>query len=137
MKPDPSIRKTWRGARGSDPAAACGCGWSGVLPTVSSTLPVSIVVRGQRRRPLSAGSAVRGRRPAVRRYRAVDIKARAIRALDPSGGHQVQIDPRMAERPAVAGDHLLLDIDGFERCHGPESLQPTGRPGRLTGWARG
>src|SRR5579883_2431151 len=101
MKPDPSIRKTWRGARGSDPAAACGCGWSGVLPTVSSTLPVSIVVRGQRRRPLSAGSAVRGR------------------------------------RPAVAGDHLLLDIDGFERCHGPESLQPTGRPGRLTGWARG
>src|SRR5438270_10875390 len=67
----------------------------------------------------------RHRHPDLRRHpaghRAVDEAARAIRAFDPAGRRQVQIDAGMAERSvaAIARRHHLIDLDDLENRHQP------------------
>src|SRR5215469_7168527 len=59
-----------------------------------------------------------------RRSCAVDVETGTVGTFDLPGGAQVQIDPRVAERPFAAianGDHLV-DVDGFERRHGPPGM---------------
>ena len=52
-------------------------------------------------------------------HRAIDKEPGAIGALDLSGRGEIEIHPRMAERPfaAVANGDRPVDVDGFERPH--------------------
>src|SRR5260221_6579453 len=69
---------------------------------------------------MRAGRAGRRRRDiARRRLAAQHVEARAIGALDPALGRQLQVDARMPQRPAaaVAGHHIAVHQDRFKGLH--------------------
>src|SRR5215208_5283306 len=116
MNPDPSIRKTWRGA--AEGGAAPSAGRSATAAPATSArmssigtscrladlarrraLAAPLLARGVRRRHRDSGFA---RDPAGPRHGAVHKAARAIWAFDLSRWRQVEVDARMAERSAAA-----------------------------------
>src|SRR6516162_7813296 len=108
MKPDPSIRNTWRGAAagaagaGSPDFAGPGSttGFSMTAALISFTLPFPL--RPWRRRIARRRSGIRRPLPATGQHRSVDETPRTIGAFGLSRRGKVQIDLGMTERPAAA-----------------------------------
>src|SRR5579872_401018 len=123
MKPEPSTRKTCRGAADAGAAAARASATSASFikrASCGAGLPWRRLLAW----PLGAG-AVRARHHDAR-YQArrgggvpIDEHPRTIWAFDLACGSQVQVHARVAERAAAAitGRDHLVDLDGFERCH--------------------
>src|SRR5947199_10569226 len=104
MNPEPSTRKTWRGAAESDAVAGRGSAIIASFTRRPSCRP-GLPRRWALARALRAGAlAARHGDPDMRvgrRGGAVDEPARAVRAFDMPNGGEVQIDPRVAERAAA------------------------------------
>src|SRR3954462_12482459 len=140
MNPDPSIKRTWRGAADCGASGAAGRSASAAADTsfiaVSRSgtdlarrraLALTLTPRLVRRLRYDADLL---RHPAGLPHRPVDEPTRAVRALYPTRRRQIQIDARMPERPApaVAGRDHFADLDRLERGHflANESVAPMG-----------